>query len=107
MKDFENISDKPYLLDPNIQSEDTLDVYKSFWQILSENLTWITIFLLILISFLLFISLKRRNQNNNEIDDIEVQMSIPMMKLFRQLKNCRQKKLISNPNLLFSDYQKS
>lgn len=74
MKDFENISDKPYLLDPRIQSEDTLDVYKSFWQILSENLTWITISLLILISILLFIFLKRRNQNNNEIDDIEVQI---------------------------------
>lgn len=74
MKDFENISDKPYLLDPRIQSEDTLDVYKSFWQILSENLTWIAISLLILISILLFIFLKRRNQNNNEIDDIEVQI---------------------------------
>ena len=74
MKDFENISDKPYLLDPRIQSEDTLDVYKSFWQILSENLTWIAISFLILISILLFIFLKRRNQNNNEIDDIEVQI---------------------------------
>ena len=74
MKDFENISDKPYLLDPRIQSEDTLDVYKSFWQILSENLTWIAISFLILISILLFIFLKRRIQNNNEIDDIEVQI---------------------------------
>lgn len=74
MKDFEKISNKPYLLDPRIQSEDTLDVYKSFWQILSENLTWIAISFLILISILLFIFLKRRNQNNNEIDDIEVQI---------------------------------
>ena len=74
MKDFEKISNKPYLLDPRIQSEDTLDVYKSFWQILSENLIWIAISLLILISILLFIFLKRRNQNNNEIDDIEVQI---------------------------------
>ena len=74
MKDFEKISNNPYLLDPRIQSEDTLDVYKSFWQILSENLIWIAISLLILISILLFIFLKRRNQNNNEIDDIEVQI---------------------------------
>ena len=47
MKDFLNISDKPYLLDPNIQSEDTLEVYKSFGQIISENLTWILIFFLV------------------------------------------------------------
>lgn len=96
MKDFEKISNKPYLLDPKIQREDTLDVYKSFWQILSENLTWIAILLLILISTLLFIFLKRRNQNNNEIDDIEVQID-PYVEALQAIEELQAKKTNIQP----------
>ena len=47
-----------YLLDPNIQSEDTLEIYKSLWQIISENITWLTISLVLIISIILFVYFK-------------------------------------------------
>ena len=47
-----------YLLDPNIQSEDTLEIYKSLWQIISENITWLTISLVLVISIILFVYFK-------------------------------------------------
>ena len=64
MKDFLNISDKPYLLDPNIQSEDTLEVYKSFGQIISENLTWILIFFLVVGILLSLAYLKNKKKDS-------------------------------------------
>jgi hypothetical protein len=43
MQDFLANADKPYLLDPTVESDGPLTIYKSFWQILSENYTWISI----------------------------------------------------------------
>jgi len=59
MKTFSQTNqNSSYLLDPNIQSEDTLEIYKSLWQIISENITWLTISLLLIISIILFVYLK-------------------------------------------------
>jgi hypothetical protein len=33
MQDFSANADKPYLLDPTVESEGPITIYKSFWQI--------------------------------------------------------------------------
>ena len=59
MKTFSQTNqNSSYLLDPNIQSEDTLEIYKSLWQIISENITWLTISLVLVISIILFVYFK-------------------------------------------------
>lgn len=59
MKTFSQTNqNSSYLLDPNIQSEDTLEIYKSLWQIISENITWLTISLVLIISIILFVYFK-------------------------------------------------
>ena len=62
-----NIKEKPYLLDPNVQDDDPLSIYKSFGQIISEN--YLSIFIIIgvlfLISFMLYF-LKKREKNKIE-----------------------------------------
>ena len=49
MQDFSANADKPYLLDPTVESDGPITIYKSFWQILLENYTWISILSLALI----------------------------------------------------------
>ena len=64
-----NIKEKPYLLDPNVQDDDPLSIYKSFGQIISEN--YLSIFIIIgvlfLISFILYF-LKKRGEFNPPIN---------------------------------------
>ena len=56
MQDFSANADKPYLLDPTVESEGPLTIYKSFWQIFLENYTWITILSLALIVIVIVFS---------------------------------------------------
>ena len=71
MKFFIQISDKPFLLDPNIQSEETLDVYKGFWQIVSENLAWIALSFVIIACLLLLIYFKNKRKIIEQKDSFE------------------------------------
>ena len=71
MKFFIQISDKPFLLDPNIQSEETLDVYKGFWQIVSENLDWIALSFVIIACLLLLIYFKNKRKIIEQKDSFE------------------------------------
>ena len=60
MQDFSANADKPYLLDPTVESDGPITIYKSFWQTLLENYTWISILsLALIIIFILFEKEKR------------------------------------------------
>ena len=96
MKDFLNISDKPYLLDPNIQSEDTLEVYKSFAQIISENLTWILIFFLVIGILLSLAYLKNKKNKIHDLEPLEPQID-PYDEALEAIKELQTKKAHIQP----------
>ena len=96
MKDFLNISNKPYLLDPNIQSEDTLEVYKSFGQIISENLTWILIFFLVIGILLSLAYLKNKKNKIHDLEPLEPQIG-PYVEALEAIKELQAKKAHIRP----------
>lgn len=66
-----SVNSKPFLLDQNFKSDSPVSVYKSLWQIWSENYHWVIILLLTLLtaSVLVFLFRKKdKNKNNKEID---------------------------------------
>lgn len=71
MQDFSANADKPYLLDPTVESEGPITIYKSFWQILSENYTWISILSLALIIIVIVFYLIRKRKKSSQNETIE------------------------------------
>ena len=55
-------NDKPYLLDSSVQSDDPLSIYKSLWQILYENSTWILILVGVVLATFIFLSCKKKKK---------------------------------------------
>ena len=95
MKFFIQISDKPFLLDPNIQSEETLDVYKGFWQIVSENLAWIALSFVIIACLLLLIYFKNKRKKVVNKDNIEFSID-PYAEAIQAIEELQAKKHILN-----------
>ena len=71
MQDFSANADKPYLLDPTVESDGPLTIYKSFWQILSENYTWISILSLALIIIVIIFYFIRKRKKSSQTETIE------------------------------------
>jgi hypothetical protein len=71
MQDFSSNADKPYLLDPTVESDGPLTIYKSFWQILSENFTWISILSLALIVIVFVFYFIRKRKKSSQTETIE------------------------------------
>ena len=64
MQDFSANADKPYLLDPTVESDGPLTIYKSFWQIILENYTWISILsLAFIVIFFAFYYIRKRKKS--------------------------------------------
>ena len=67
MQDFLASTDKPYLLDPTVESEGPLTIYKSFWQILLENYAWISILALaIILVGIAFYFIRKRKKSSQD-----------------------------------------
>ena len=65
MQDFSANADKPYLLDPTVESDGPLTIYKSFWQIILENYTWISILsLAFIVIFFAFYYIRKRKKSS-------------------------------------------
>ena len=71
MQDFSANADKPYLLDPTVESDGPLTIYKSFWQILSENYSWIFILSLALIIIVIIFYFIRKRKKSSQTENIE------------------------------------
>ena len=71
MQDFSANTDKPYLLDPTVESDGPLTIYKSLWQILLENYTWISILLLALIVIVFAFYFIRIRKKSSKVETIE------------------------------------
>ena len=95
MKTFAQAKQKPYLLDPNVQGEDPLTIYKSFWQVISENLTWIAIFFLFILSFLLILYFKNKRKKVVNKDNIEFSID-PYAEAIQAIEELQAKKNILN-----------
>lgn len=71
MQDFSANANKPYLLDPTVESDGPLKIYKSFWQILLENYTWISILSLALITTVIVFYFIRKRKKSSQTETIE------------------------------------
>ena len=71
MQDFSANADKPYLLDPTVESDGPITIYKSFWQILLENYTWISILSLALIIIVIVFYFIRKRKKSSQTETIE------------------------------------
>ena len=71
MQDFSANADKPYLLDPTVESDGPLTIYKSFWEILSENYIWISILSLALIIIVIIFYFIRKRKKSSQTETIE------------------------------------
>ena len=71
MQDFSANADKPYLLDPTVESDGPITIYKSFWQILLENSTWISILSLALIIIVIVFYFIRKRKKSSQTETIE------------------------------------
>ena len=63
---------KPYLLDPKVQSNDLLSIYKSVWQIFYENSTWILILVGVVITTFIFFFYIRKKNSDEPKQSIEI-----------------------------------
>ena len=63
---------KPYLLDPKVQSNDLLSIYKSVWQIFYENSTWILILVVVVITTFIFFFYIRKKNSDEPKQSIEI-----------------------------------
>lgn len=71
MKYLLKVTNKPFLLDPNIKSDSPVSVYKSLWQIWAENYHWILILLALLVTICaLIITIRNKSKKNNHEEDI-------------------------------------
>jgi len=71
MQDFSANADKPYLLDPTVESDGPLTIYKSFWQIILENYTWISILSLAFIVIFCALYYIRKRKKSSKAETIE------------------------------------
>jgi hypothetical protein len=69
-----SVNSKPFLLDQNFKSDSPVSVYKSLWQIWSENYHWVIILLLTLLtaSVLVFLFRKKDKNKNNKAIDVQI-----------------------------------
>ena len=71
MKYLLKVTNKPFLLDPNIKSDSPVSVYKSLRQIWAENYHWILILLALLVTICaLIITTRNKSKKNNHEEDI-------------------------------------
>ena len=65
-------NDKPYLLDSSVQSDDPLSIYKSLWQILYENSTWILILVGVVLATIIFLFCKKKKKAEEPKQPVEI-----------------------------------
>lgn len=71
MKQIFKIQDKPHLLDPHVLSEAPVSIYKTIWQLCSENFFVILIFFALVFFLLVIFFLLRRKKNKPTNEDTE------------------------------------
>ena len=102
----QTVLQKAYLLDPSVESDNPLPVFKSVGEIVSENLTLLLVILSSLIFFLVaWYLLKKKNQQTQE-EELVLQ-PIPSKRQLSRFTNCRSKALGFCLNRLFSNSRKS
>ena len=96
MQDFLNSTDKPYLLDPTVESDGPLTIYKSFWQTLLENYTWISILSLALFVIVIVFYFIRKRKKSSQTKTIEESID-PYAEALQAIEELQGRKLQLEP----------
>ena len=105
MNNFYLIAKKAYLLDSNREEDLPIPIFKSFLQLIEENLFFIvlSIFIIITVLFLILLLRKKKNGESNEKEPEIIDPSRTHYQIYSRYKT---KNRFYPLNLLFSVYLK-
>ena len=105
MDSLKGRNDKPYLLDSSVQSDDPLSIYKSLWQILYENSTWILILVGVVLATIIFLFCKKKKKAEEPKQPAEITID-PYEEALQAIQELQANKHKYSLNLLFLDFLK-